>query len=113
MDKVLYFNDSNFTEDVINSDQPVLVDFWAEWCGPCHMLAPTVKELARDFDSQIKVGKLDVDNNPTTAAQYGIRSIPTLILFKNGQEITRLSGARAKHEIEQTINHFLGQEAIA
>ena len=113
MDNVLHFNDSSFGEEVLNSNKPVLVDFWANWCGPCHMLTPTIKELANDFDGLIKVGKLDVDQNQNTAAQYGVMSIPTLILFKDGAEVTRLVGVRPKSDIAQTIQHFLGQTVSA
>lgn len=113
MDKVLHFNDSTFTDEVLNSDKPVLVDFWANWCGPCHMIAPTIKELAEEFDGKIKVGKLDVDENQHTAAQFGVMSIPTLILFKDGKEATRLVGVRPKSDIAQTIEYFLGQKVSA
>ncbi|MFQ5602823.1 MAG: thioredoxin [bacterium] len=109
MEKIKQFSDSNFNDEVLNSDKPVLVDFWAEWCGPCHMLTPTVKELANDFEGKIVVGKVNVDENQGTAAQYGIRSIPTLILYKNGQEVLRLSGVRPKTEIAQHLNYHLSQ----
>ena len=113
MEKILQFNDQNFKESVLNSELPVLVDFWAEWCGPCHMLTPIVKELAYEFDGSLKVGKVDVDESQSTAAQYGIRSIPTLILYKQGQELVRLTGVHPKNEIVQTINYYLGQEVMA
>ncbi|MFQ5752355.1 MAG: thioredoxin [bacterium] len=113
MEKILQFNDQNFNERVLNSELPVLVDFWAEWCGPCHMLAPIVKELANDFDGRLKVGKIDVDESPSIAAQFGIRSIPTLILYKHGQELVHLTGVHPKNEIVQTINYYLGQEVMA
>lgn len=111
MDKVLHFTDSNFQEEVLKSDKPVLVDFWANWCGPCHMLAPTIKELANDFDGEIKVGKLDVDENQYTASQFGIMSIPTVILFQGGRALTRLVGVQPKHQIAATITDFLEQKA--
>ncbi|RMF57820.1 MAG: thioredoxin [Calditrichaeota bacterium] len=113
MDKVLHFDESNFASEVLSSDKPVLVDFWAEWCGPCHMLAPTVHELAEEYDGKIKVGKLNVDENQATAAQYGVMSIPTLILFKDGKELTRLTGVRPKSHIAETLNYFLGQQVEA
>ncbi len=107
MDKVLQFTDSNFSQEVLQSDKPVLVDFWADWCGPCHMLAPTVKKLAEEFAEYIQVGKLNVDENPLTPAQYGIRGIPTLILYKNGKEAARLVGVHPKHEIANEIKKVL------
>lgn len=110
MDKVLHFTDRDFEQDVLQSDKPVLVDFWAEWCGPCHMLAPTVKELADEFDGKIKVGKINVDNHELTAARYRVRGIPTLILFMAGKEISRLIGVRPKHEIAHTIQEVLESE---
>jgi thioredoxin 1 len=113
MEKVLQFTDDNFKAEVLNSNTPVLVDFWAEWCGPCHMIAPTVKELANDFDGKIKVGKLNVDDNQNVAIQFGIRSIPTLILFKDGKEASRLIGVRPKHELAETLNYFLSENVAA
>lgn len=113
MDKVLHFSDQVFEEEVLKSDQPVLVDFWATWCGPCHMLAPIIKELANELDGQVKVGKMDVDQNPSTAARYGIMSIPTLVLFKDGQEATRLTGLRSKSDLLETINYFLENQAVS
>lgn len=113
MDKILHFTDNQFHEEVLKSEKPVLVDFWANWCGPCHMIAPIIKEIAEDFDGQVKVGKVDVDEHQNTAAQYGIMSIPTLILFKDGQELTRITGVRSKSEIISTINYFLSSQAVA
>jgi thioredoxin 1 len=110
MNNIVQFTDSNFSSEVLNSDKPVLVDFWADWCGPCHMLAPTIKEIADDFNGQIKVGKFDVDANQLTAAQYGIRRIPTVILFKDGNEVIRLFGVRPKQELAQTIHQVLQRE---
>ena len=110
MNKVLNFNDSNFNEEVLNSDKPVLVDFWAEWCGPCHMIAPTVEEIANEFFGKIKVGKLNVDESPMVAAQFGIRSIPTLLLFNNGHELIRLIGVRPKGEIIAHLQNILKEK---
>ena len=96
------FTDSNFEEEVINSDKPVLVDFWAEWCGPCRMLTPKIEQMAKDFDGRVKVGKLDTDANRDTAMKYGISAIPTVILFKNGQPAQRIVGLR-ENEIRQAL----------
>lgn len=112
MSNVLSFNDSNFNEEVLNSYKPVLVDFWAEWCGPCHMIAPTVEEIANEFSGKIKVGKLNVDDSPMVAAQFGIRSIPTLIVFNNGQEVIRLIGVRPKGEIVTHLQNILKEKRI-
>ncbi|MFT3740907.1 MAG: thioredoxin [Breznakibacter sp.] len=88
--------DSNFDELVLQSDKPVLVDFWAEWCGPCRMVAPIVSELASDYDGRATIGKMDVDNNPQTAVKYGIRNIPTILFFKNGEIVDKQVGAVPK-----------------
>ena len=96
------FTDSNFEEEVINSDKPVLVDFWAEWCGPCRMLTPKIEQMAKDFDGRVKVGKLDTDANRDTAMKYGISAIQTVILFKNGQPAQRIVGLR-ENEIRQAL----------
>ncbi len=87
--------DANFNE-VLNTDKPVLIDFWAEWCGPCKMIGPIVKELANDYEGRAVIGKVNVDENPGTAAQFGIRSIPTLLIFKNGEIVDKQIGAVPK-----------------
>jgi thioredoxin 1 len=93
----LQITDANFEELVINSKVPVLVDFWAEWCGPCRMVGPVVDELAKEYDGKAVVGKVDVDNNPKIATEYGIMSIPALLFFKNGQVVDKQVGAVPKH----------------
>lgn len=107
MDKVLNFTDSQFENQVLKSDKPVLVDFWATWCGPCHMIAPIIKELAEEFDGQATIGKLDVDQNQQTAAKYGVMSIPTLIIFQNGEEVHRFVGVRPKSELAAKLNYYM------
>jgi thioredoxin 1 len=90
------FTDSNFDSEVLKSDKPVLVDFWAEWCGPCRMIGPIVEELSREYDGKVSVGKFNVDENPDIPTKYGIRSIPTLLVFKNGELVDKIVGAVAK-----------------
>jgi thioredoxin 1 len=99
--------DGNFAESVIQSPKPVLVDFWAEWCGPCRMIAPTVEELATDYAGRVTVGKLNVDANPATAGQYGVRSIPTLLLFKGGEVVESVVGLADKGRLEAIIDKHL------
>jgi thioredoxin 1 len=101
------FSDTNFKKEVLESAQPVLVDFWATWCGPCKMIAPTVEELAREYAGKMKIGKLDVDNNPKTPSLYGIMSIPTLMFFKKGQVIEQMVGVLNKAELKKKIEEHL------
>nr|2YJ7_A Chain A, LPBCA THIOREDOXIN [synthetic construct]2YJ7_B Chain B, LPBCA THIOREDOXIN [synthetic construct] len=104
---VIEVTDENFEQEVLKSDKPVLVDFWAPWCGPCRMIAPIIEELAKEYEGKVKVVKVNVDENPNTAAQYGIRSIPTLLLFKNGQVVDRLVGAQPKEALKERIDKHL------
>ncbi len=103
MGKAIEITDSNF-ESVINGDQPVLVDFWAEWCGPCKMIGPVVEELATEYDGKAVVGKVDVDSNPEVSAKFGIRSIPTLLVFKGGEIVDKQIGAVPKAVLEQKLS---------
>ncbi len=104
----LEFSDSSFDQDVISSDKPVLVDFWAEWCGPCRMIAPTVDAFAEEYDGKIKVGKVNVDFNTGTAARFNVRGIPTLLLFKGGKVVDQRVGAVGKSELVKMVEPHLG-----
>ena len=102
-EKVKEVTDKSFERDVLQANKPVLVDFWAQWCGPCRMLAPTIDAIAAEHSSVVSVVKLNVDDNPTTAATFGIKGIPTLILFAEGKEVERIVGAAGKETIVRTI----------
>ncbi len=100
-------NDTNFEELVLQSKKPVLVDFWAEWCGPCRIVGPIVEELSRDFEGKLVVTKLDVDSNPETAMKFGIRNIPTILFFKGGQVVDKHVGAAPKATLSAKVNSIL------
>jgi thioredoxin 1 len=99
----LQFTDQNFETEVLKSEKPVLVDFWAAWCGPCQMMGPIIEELAEEMGDKYKVGKLNVDENRETAAKYGIMSIPTLIIFKEGKAVKQLVGVQAKETLKEEL----------
>src|SRR5690606_8129696 len=102
--KPLTFTDDNFEQEVLKSDKPVLIDFWAVWCGPCKMIAPIVEELAVEYEGKAKIGKLDVDENQNVSIKYGVRSIPTLLIFKDGKVVDTIIGAVPKAHIVQKLN---------
>jgi thioredoxin 1 len=105
--KPVEVTDANFKSEVLESKTPVLVDFWAEWCGPCKMIAPVVEELAKEYDGKLRVGKVDVDSNQQTAMQFGVRSIPTLLIFKNGKVVDQIVGAVPKRMLaEKVLKHL-------
>ena len=105
-DNMITLTDATF-EDAINGDQPLLVDFWAEWCGPCRMVAPVLEQIAAEHGGKITIGKLNIDEHPQTPANYDVMSIPTLILFKDGVEKKRIIGARPRHQIEAEIGEYI------
>lgn len=107
MAKTIEITDANFDE-IIKSDKPLLVDFWAEWCGPCKMIGPVVEEIAGEYDGKAVIGKVDVDSNPAVAAKFGIRSIPTLLYFKDGQIVDKQVGAVPKAILAQKLDAQLG-----
>ena len=107
MSNVIEFNDSNFDSEVVKSDKPVLVDFWAEWCGPYKMIAPSVEKISEEYSDKLKVGKLDVDSNPNISSTFGIRSIPTLLIFKNGAPVDQIVGAVSKEVIASKVDNHI------
>jgi len=106
-ENVIELNDQNFDSDVLKAGTPVLVDFWALWCGPCKAIAPIVEEIANDYSGKVKVGKMDVDRNNQVAMRYGIRSIPTLLVFNNGEVVDQVIGNVGKESIESMLNKAL------
>jgi len=105
--KPIELTDSNFEQEVLQSTLPVLIDFWAVWCGPCRIISPIVEEIAKEYNGKLKVGKIDVDSNPRTSMQYGIRSIPTLLLFKDGRVVEQIVGAVQKRVIIDKLSHHV------
>jgi thioredoxin 1 len=106
-DKVQTFNDGDFQARVLKAPKPVLVDFWAEWCGPCLRMAPTIDALAGDYDGRLVVGKMNVDENPSTPSSYGIQSIPTLLLFKDGQVVEQIIGAVDRNTVQKALDRHV------
>ena len=104
MSKAVEFTDGNFEAEVLQSDQPVLVDFWAEWCGPCRMIGPVVEEMAGEYEGKAKIGKVNVDLNPKVSVKYGIRSIPALLIFKDGQVVDQIVGAVPKTHLSKQLD---------
>ena len=107
MAEIVEVTDQDFEAEILNSDKPVIVDFWAEWCAPCKQIAPTLKELADKYGDRVKVVKMDIDSNPKTPGDYGIRAIPTILSFKDGKVVEQLQGARPKKDFEEAIKKLL------
>ena len=106
-DNVIELTDANFQSEALEADKPVLVDFWAPWWGPCRMVGPIIDDVAETYLNKVKVGKLNTDDNPQVATKYGIRSIPTILLFKNGEVVGNLMGAKPKQDFEEMINQHV------
>jgi thioredoxin 1 len=107
-EQIIHTTDGSFESDVLRSDQPVLLDFWAEWCGPCRMIAPILEQMATEYGERLKVVKLNIDENPQTPQRYNIRSIPTLLLFRDGAVAAQQVGANSKAKLEEFVNAHLG-----
>jgi thioredoxin 1 len=108
MGSAVTFTDSNFETEVIQSPIPVLVDFWAPWCGPCRQIAPVIEQLAGEYAGSVKVGKLDVDQSPNTAMKFGVMNIPTLIVFKAGEPVQRFQGVQSKNRLQEALDEVRG-----
>lgn len=106
-DKIIHLTDNSFGTDVLKAEGPILVDFWAEWCGPCKMIAPVLNEIAEEYQGKLTVAKLNIDENPATAPKYGIRGIPTLLLFKNGEVVATKVGALSKGQLKDFLDASL------
>jgi thioredoxin 1 len=104
---LIYLTEANFKKEVLESPVPVLVDFWAEWCGPCKMIAPVIDELASDYDGKVKFGKLNVDEQQPLASQYGIRAVPTILIFKGGEVVEQVVGLRSKRDLKANLDKYL------
>ncbi len=111
MGKPVPVNDETFEQEVLKADKPVLVDFWATWCGPCRMIAPVLEEIAAEKSDQLKIAKLDVDANPVSAGRFGVRAIPTMIVFKDGKEAQRLVGYMPKERLLQQLGQYITKAA--
>ncbi len=107
MSAEIEINDSNFKDEVINSAQPVMVDFWAPWCGPCRMLAPVIEELSREYSGKVKIRKLNTDSSPATASNYNISAIPTVMFFKEGKVMDQLVGLQSKAELKKRLDQLV------
>jgi thioredoxin 1 len=107
MAEIVDVTDQNFEAEILKSDKPVIIDFWAEWCAPCKQIAPMIKDLAEQYGDRIKIAKMDIDSNPGTPGQYGIRAIPTILSFKDGKVVDQLQGARPKADFEAAIEKLL------
>jgi len=108
VENVTEFTDGNFQDEVLDSQSPVLVDFWAPWCGPCRMIAPLVEELAQEYKGSVKIGKINIDDSPSAATQYGVSSIPTLMIFKGGEVVDRFVGVQPKSRLQAALDAAKG-----
>jgi thioredoxin 1 len=107
MAEVANVTDQNFEAEVLNSDKPVVIDFWAEWCAPCRQIAPIIKELAEKHGDQVKIVKMDIDSNPGTPGKFGVRAVPTILAFKDGQVVQQITGARPKGDFQSMVDALL------